>query len=518
MDAAPQPKHAMLFAAHVWGHTRPMCTLAARLVRLRPATTVTFFAASKFHDRIQVEIAREFGPRLDPAADPLVRNIRLVLLDAGNDVVVPAVLEASFLSAWEGLLAGRPITYTSVDGAQAEWRLADLPPNVVVIDVFTLSVFETFFERRGEWKLPVPLKLYSWLPVATSWALLYWRQDQIPRVTALAAEKGISFREAAYEFFMAPKGNVLESPCLPPVYDYECHPQAMPLPPDVTDIVIKIGWTLQNTDGVLTFDAADYHASATTALREWFGASSRSFCFAGPLVPPSDAKSLSGWVSSPGAEPVFEFLDRMLAVHGKRSVIYVSFGSGLWPSDLEKLDAVLDTIMSRGLPILMSQPPVSVLLLESTRTKLAEYDNMCSSPWIPQPAVLNHPAIAWFLTHGGHNSVLESIVAGVPMIVWPITIDQPPNAVHLTHNLDVAYELFEVRHGSGLGKVYRTGQTPRGTIEAVKAEMNGVLDRALGADGEEKRARLRGLSVALRGAWEDGGVARREMEGFLDGL
>ncbi len=38
-----------------------MCTLAARLVKLREAT-VTFFTVPSFYDNVQGEIAREFLP------------------------------------------------------------------------------------------------------------------------------------------------------------------------------------------------------------------------------------------------------------------------------------------------------------------------------------------------------------------------------------------------------------------------------------------------------------------------
>ena len=36
-----------------------MCTLVARIVRLRPNFTVTFFVVSSFYDRIKAEIARD---------------------------------------------------------------------------------------------------------------------------------------------------------------------------------------------------------------------------------------------------------------------------------------------------------------------------------------------------------------------------------------------------------------------------------------------------------------------------
>ena len=102
-------------------------------------------------------------------------------------------------------------------------------------------------------------------------------------------------------------------------------------------------------------------------------------------------------------------------------------------------------------------------------------------------------------------------------ILWPITADQPVNAIHLTEQLDMAYELIEVRTGVGAGQIFRNGRTPIGTVDAVKEELGAVLDRAFGTDGAEKRARLQGLRKKLAGAWSTGGIARGEVVAFLDG-
>ena len=88
--------------------------------------------------------------------------------------------------------------------------------------------------------------------------------------------------------------------------------------------------------------------------------------------------------------------------------------------------------------------------------------------------------------------------------------------MHLSETLNVAYELIEVRHGTGAGKIYRNGRTPIGTIDAVKAEVRDVLERAFGEDGAQKRANLLELRKTLQAAWAEGGVAQREVEELLD--
>ncbi len=113
-----------------------------------------------------------------------------------------------------------------------------------------------------------------------------------------------------------------------------------------------------------------------------------------------------------------------------------------------------------------------------------------------------------------HHNVAKSFYR----IVWPVTADQPVNAIHLSETLDVAYELIEVRHGAGLGKIYRNGRTPVGTIDAVKAEARGVLDLAFGEDGARKRANILKLRDTLRAAWAENGVAQREVESFVDDI
>ena len=133
------------------------------------------------------------------------------------------------------------------------------------------------------------------------------------------------------------------------------------------------------------------------------------------------------------------------------------------------------------------------------------------------------------------NGVIEAICAGVPQyaclslqyrfklivlhrILWPFCADQPLNGVLITEILQIGYELLEVRSGPGLKPIYRNGYQPKGTVEALRAEMYEVLGHAFGKDGGEKRARLEVLRTAVMREWEEGGTSRRDVSAFLDSL
>ncbi|TKY75486.1 Hydroquinone glucosyltransferase [Spatholobus suberectus] len=58
--------------------------------------------------------------------------------------------------------------------------------------------------------------------------------------------------------------------------------------------------------------------------------------------------------------------------------------------------------------------------------------------WAPQAQVLSHACTGGFLTHCGWNSVLESVVNGVPLVAWPLYAEQRMNAVLVTEGVNVA--------------------------------------------------------------------------------
>uniref|UniRef100_A0A2P2IPL9 Glycosyltransferase n=1 Tax=Rhizophora mucronata TaxID=61149 RepID=A0A2P2IPL9_RHIMU len=63
---------------------------------------------------------------------------------------------------------------------------------------------------------------------------------------------------------------------------------------------------------------------------------------------------------------------------------------------------------------------------------------MVVKSWVPQVTVLRHGSVGGFVTHCGWNSVLEAVVAGVPMVAWPLHAEQHMNRNVLVEEMKMA--------------------------------------------------------------------------------
>lgn len=108
--------------------------------------------------------------------------------------------------------------------------------------------------------------------------------------------------------------------------------------------------------------------------------------------------------------------------------------------------------------------------------------------WAPQIQVLSHRSTGGFLTHCGWNSILESIVHGVPLIAWPLFAEQRMNAVMLAEDLKVALRANAAENGlvrrEEIAKVIRDlMQGVEGII--IRDRMNKLKEAAAMAVSEE---------------------------------
>ncbi|KAM0879820.1 hypothetical protein ACQ4PT_033964 [Festuca glaucescens] len=107
--------------------------------------------------------------------------------------------------------------------------------------------------------------------------------------------------------------------------------------------------------------------------------------------------------------------------------------------------------------------------------------------WAPQVRVLSHPATAAFVSHCGWNSTLESAVAGVPVIAWPLHTEQRMNALLLEESLGVALRPRAREEGCVMAR--------EEVAAAVKELMEGENGRAVRRRAEElQQAAARALS------------------------
>ncbi|GAA2852892.1 hypothetical protein Acy02nite_51250 [Actinoplanes cyaneus] len=171
-----------------------------------------------------------------------------------------------------------------------------------------------------------------------------------------------------------------------------------------------------------------------------------------------DGVELVGLPGAPGTrgdEVAFPALDRL---DPGRPVVYVSFGT-IFHRRPDLLRTVITGAAETGAQVIASVGDLA--------GELALPDTVITAPYLPQREVLERADV--FVTHGGYNSVAESIRAGTPMLVIPLAVDQPVQA----------YFVGRAGFGTALEPADVTGQ-------AVTDAVADLLDPA-----RDYRARLR---------------------------
>ncbi|MCB0831758.1 MAG: hypothetical protein KDB64_12580 [Solirubrobacterales bacterium] len=102
---------------------------------------------------------------------------------------------------------------------------------------------------------------------------------------------------------------------------------------------------------------------------------------------------------------------------GEGSLVYLSLGS-LGSADVGLMQGLIDT--------LDSSPHRAVVSMGPLHDQLRLGDRMTGAEFLPQTSVLPHVDLV--ITHGGNNTVVESLHNGKPMIVLPLFWDQHDNA------------------------------------------------------------------------------------------
>ncbi|XP_047081920.1 UDP-glycosyltransferase 88F3-like [Lolium rigidum] len=137
----------------------------------------------------------------------------------------------------------------------------------------------------------------------------------------------------------------------------------------------------------------------------------------------------------------------------KGSVVFLCFGSlGLFSAkQIREIAVGLEASGQRFLWVVRS-PPSDDPAMKFQKTPEPDLDallppgfldrtkgtGLIVKSWAPQRDVLAHDAVGGFVTHCGWNSVLESVMAGVPMVAWPLYAEQRMNRVFLEEEMGLA--------------------------------------------------------------------------------
>ncbi|KAK6143590.1 hypothetical protein DH2020_023938 [Rehmannia glutinosa] len=132
--------------------------------------------------------------------------------------------------------------------------------------------------------------------------------------------------------------------------------------------------------------------------------------------------------------------------------------------------------------------------------------------WAPQVLILEHESVGGFLTHCGWNSLLEGVIAGKPMITWPISAEQFSNEKLVTDILKIGVSVGNLEWTRTID-VYKGSITGKNIAKAVNKVMDVGAEEAM-----EMRKRAKALSDEAKKAVQRGGSSYNDLDSLLQEL
>ncbi|KAJ7194199.1 hypothetical protein GGX14DRAFT_476586 [Mycena pura] len=298
-------------------------------------------------------------------------------------------------------------------------------------------------------------------------------------------------------------GIVVKNPGVPDIYDYERVAYAAG-PPGIlfSQIFVPAQKLAKHVDGYIITSASYLEPIGVPYCRAYYKGRGQELFAIGMQTHESDF-SEAVHAAAPSNKLISSFLEDALRQYGPNSVLYISFGSLFFPVATPHLvEAFVNTLLDLETPL----PFIFTLgsQMASLPKELVERVNksgrgLVCDFWVEQRAILQHAALGWFLTHGGYNSVTESLVQGIPLIIWPAGAEQPINAALLSAEPNpVAIELMQIRTGPQIGPSLRGGPKITGTVEDASKEFKAVFEAMRSVRGEILRANAVKMAKAMR--------------------
>ncbi|KNA14824.1 hypothetical protein SOVF_103920 [Spinacia oleracea] len=273
-------------------------------------------------------------------------------------------------------------------------------------------------------------------------------------------------------------------------------------------------------DPILTVFINSFDALEEAAITKAFDHDHRmKMITIGPLIPSAYSDMIDPYDASYGCD-LFERSREYLAWlenKAEKSVIYVSFGS-MAVIKRKQFEEILHGLDLTGRPYLWVVRPIThnkvmgdedeVVIDDILKNGLGPFggsplEKGLIVPWCCQVEVLSHPSIGCFVTHCGWNSILESLVIGVPMIGVPQISDQPTNA-----------KLVEEVWGVGIKAKKKNNE---GITIVGREEVKRCVEKVMGDEeiGHKIRKNTKKwMELALEAIME-GGSSKNNLECFL---
>ncbi|KAK1368366.1 scopoletin glucosyltransferase [Heracleum sosnowskyi] len=187
-----------------------------------------------------------------------------------------------------------------------------------------------------------------------------------------------------------------------------------------------------------------------------------------------------------------------------KSVVYVCFGSMVLLNDMQLTEIVLALKAS-------SQPFVLVTKKSMPIPGVGDFEEnngIIITGWAPQIKILNHPAVGAFMTHCGWDSVLEAMVAGVPLITCPLFAEQFHNEKLIIQILGNGVEV-----GSEVCNFSPEIKSPVIGNDKIKKAVMRLMRGSF--ESEMIRRRAEEISVMAKRATEEGGSSYNDLMALI---
>ncbi|MCJ1398745.1 hypothetical protein MMC11_001946 [Xylographa trunciseda] len=484
-------QHHVWFLIPSWGHTTSAHALINRMLQVNASLVVTLVQHNMIALKAEADLAQYPGGPWD----------RLHIVKVGDGEINLRQGPAAMGMAMQQYSAGWLSTLTDLSsGDSASWPR----PTALVLDQFganlTLpaakSIVGSHCKTFMHWT-PSAASLYGVLAPSKSGGFADYDEIVDRYYHDKTMRKGRERMEILEEVCKAKNGRdaldgtVVHVPGIKPMYDYEREASNGPTPPGLAAMLGEMVKLAKNTDGIIVPSSFCLEEAVLAACAQL-----AKIHAVGIQIAPR------GWSTSTRVQEdtIRTFLDK----HPPYSVLYISFGSMFFPTTAPShILTLLSTLLSLPFPFVFSLGgtlATNAVPADTIERVNASGAGLVCNAWVDQQAVLQHPALGWFLSHGGWNSISESLAQGVPMIVWPLSqSDQAINAAMLaTGERPVAFELMQIRQGSARRPAMRGGPPIVGDDASVEAELRDVFSKARGEEGVVLRRNAEALAVQLR--------------------